>query len=110
VSWRNDAIQLRRRHDALVEDLDKLLTNPVSGTDCRTARTVTVTTYPTTAKAAYGIQITDTVCAETEGAAPTITLQSGTEYALNLGGTIPPVGTDILIERSPNGYWVFSYG
>jgi len=110
VSRWDDAAQLRRRHQELVDDLDRIVEGTVGASDCRTARTVTVTTYPTTPNVMFAIQITDTVCAETEGATPTITLQSGTEYALNMGSTIPANGTDILIERSPNGYWVFTYG
>ena len=109
MNRRDEARQLRNRVDELRQTLDALIEQPPSGSNTRSARTVTVTTYPTSAGVAYGIQFTDITCTESEGSTPTISVQTGTEYAVNLGKTVPPVGTDILVEKE-GGYWFFTYG
>ena len=71
--------------------------------------TTTLTTYPTTAGVYYACNPELLSGAETEGATPTFTADTGTVvYVLNLGTQIPPNGTKLIIH-STGGRWVFRY-
>ncbi len=71
--------------------------------------TTTVTTYPTSAGVFYACNPELIYGNETEGATPTFTADGSTiVYALNLGTSIPPNGT-ILVIHSVGGRWVFRF-
>lgn len=73
-------------------------------------RTTTVATYPTVAKACYAIQIDSIAGNDTEGSTPTFASASHpTIFAWNVGKSIPPSGTEVVIALAPGGRWVFQY-
>lgn len=73
-------------------------------------KTRTISAYPTTAKAWYGIDTNSISGDEAEGAAATFAGRSEPALrALNLGSNIPPVGTVVRVDREAGGRWVFTY-
>jgi hypothetical protein len=98
----DDLTQLRRRHDDLEADLDRLLTTATAGTAALVAKVIS----GTTAGAMFGVQLQETTCAETEGAAPTFTAVGPTIFALHLGGTAPAIGQPVLMTQI-DGTWIF---
>lgn len=73
-------------------------------------RTVTVSTYPTVAKACYAIQIDSIAGNDVEGATPTFASASHPNiFAWNVGKSIPPSGTEVVVASAPGGRWVFQY-
>lgn len=79
-----------------------------AGAPAITARTRSAGSYPTAAQRYYAMVATEAFGAEVEGQAGTLTPGSGTFYALNLGATVPPVGTDVICTFA-GGRWVFRY-
>ena len=72
--------------------------------------TTTITTYPTAAQAFYALTVQRSVTgAETEGGPGTLTSAGATVLALNVGGTVPPPGTNVIATFVPYR-WVFRYG
>lgn len=73
------------------------------------ARTISDGSYPATAKVFYACEILGVLGTEEEGEPGVVAAVSGSKvFARNLGGSVPPVGTEILIERIPYR-WVFQY-
>lgn len=107
----DDTAQLRRRLDALVDDLER---DPASGCACAPARVVqtyTESSYPAAASRVYAVRVVEISSAETEGATPTLTVTSGGFYAANIGSAIPPSGTNVLATQvgGVGGLWIFRY-
>jgi hypothetical protein len=71
--------------------------------------TATQTTYPTSAGVFYYVIPVALLGTQAEGSPGVTTADPSGFYALNLGTTIPPVGTQVLVTRVPNR-WVFPYG
>lgn len=80
--------------------------------DCSAAflgKTTTVTTYPSTASAFYAVNPVSVVGTEAEGASASYVPTTGVVvYALNLGGSVPGVGTYVLCH-SCGGRWTFRF-
>lgn len=73
-------------------------------------RTATISTYPTVAKACYAIQIDSIAGNDTEGSTPTFASASHPNmFAWNVGKSIPPSGTEVVVALAPGGRWVFQY-
>jgi hypothetical protein len=72
------------------------------------AKTATKTTYPTVAGAFFWCTIQTVTGAETEGGAATYTSTGKSVMAFNLGSSVPPSGTPVIIEFVSDRY-VFRY-
>ena len=71
--------------------------------------TTTVTTYPTTPNVFYAVNPQYLTGNDVESATPTFVTDTSTViYALNIGSTIPPNGTEI-VASAVGGRWVFRY-
>lgn len=99
-------IQDRERWDGLSND--EANPSPGSGLVSFVGKTKTVGTYPTAAARYYAIEPEVVTGAETEGASATLTVRSGTVYALNIGTAIPASGTRVLVSFVSHR-WVFRY-
>jgi hypothetical protein len=105
-----DRLELMRL-DAESADIDNArsaIASP-SGAPSIVARTKAVTTYPTVAARLFACEPLSVLGAEVEGTTATKTLRGGTTYAFNLGASIPPVGSEVLLTYVAYR-WVFSYG
>jgi hypothetical protein len=108
VSAPDDAQRLRI-DDALARDEATRDAPPrAAGSRSVVATTTTVTTYPTAAARFYAVTPQAVLGAETEGGSGSVSALSGTFYALNLGGTVPPNGTQVLCTFVEYR-WVFRY-
>ncbi len=76
--------------------------------DSALVKTVTVTSYPTSANRFYGVQRLMVSGTEVEGGAPTLTAIGGVFYAYNRGSAIPPVNT-VLLADEVGGRWTIEY-
>lgn len=71
--------------------------------------TTTVSSYPTSAGVFYGCNPDVITGSESEGATPTFTADTATVvYAVNLGTSIPPNGTKLVVHAA-GGRWCFRY-
>jgi hypothetical protein len=80
----------------------------VGGSAVVVCKTTTVSVYPTTAAAFYAVTPQTVIGTETEGGGGTIAADAGTFYALNLGSTVPPPGTNVIVTHVGHR-WVFRY-
>jgi hypothetical protein len=71
--------------------------------------TAVFTTYPTTASAFFYVIPVALLGTQAEGSPGTTTPDPSGFFAFNLGSTVPPNGTQVLVSRVPNR-WVFPYG
>ena len=104
----DDAKRLFIREVALADDATRRDSDPSLGLPNLLALTTTIRTYPTTAQAYYACQPLILLGTEVEGGAGIVSVRNGTFFALNLGSTIPPTGTQILTTFVGNR-WVFRY-
>lgn len=104
----DDATQLRRRHQELVDTIDQGRPSPSGGGDSVLVKTVTVTTYPTSARAYYGVQRVKPGGPETEGGTPTFTAFGSTFYAANEGSAVPAEST-MFKATLLDGRYTFRY-
>jgi hypothetical protein len=105
----NDAlIRLSNRLDDLARALAALARIPAAVPGEFLCVTCTITTYPTTAAAFYGLQLADAFGTETEGNSVTITPRGGKFLGLNLGTAVPQTGTAIT-AASDGGTIYFRY-
>ena len=72
-------------------------------------KTVTVTTYPTSASAFYAVQREAVSGSEVEGGAATVGNAGGIDLVYNIGASIPAVNTLVLVTSVPNRL-VMQYG
>ncbi len=106
----NDLRILRNRQTAASTALDRSSVDPEQhGSAAMCCITTTVTTYPTTAGRFYACHPEVITGSESEGATPTFTADTATiVYAVNLGTSIPPVGT-IIVVHAVGGRWCFRW-
>jgi hypothetical protein len=104
----DDAKRLRMRETTLADDLGRLDSAPPIGAPSLLASTTTLRTYPTTAQCFFACQPLTLLGAEVEGGPGALTVGTDTFLALNLGSSVPPVGTQILATFVGNR-WVFRY-
>lgn len=103
-----DAELLRRDAGLDRDERSREVESGVGGSRSLLAKTKTVTTYPTAAARFYACEIQGLLGTESEGSTGTLTPQR-TIYAYNLGASIPPTGTPVLLTEVPYR-WVFRYG
>lgn len=104
----NDIRINRDRQQSLAGLISRIPSSPPDGARSLLVQTTTKTTYPTSAGVFYAVFSVDVTGAETEGATPTFTVGTDLFYALNLGSSVPPAGTNILAEAA-NGLWVIRF-
>jgi hypothetical protein len=105
---RDEARRLRIRETTLADDLKCQISDSSRGNPSLLARTTVVSSYPTAAQCYFACQPAAVLGVEVEGGPGTISVLSSTFFALNVGSTIPPVGTQILATFAGNR-WVFRY-
>jgi hypothetical protein len=99
----------RERHRDLEDLVDRVPEGADSGSAGCLIRTTTLVTYPTTAGRFYACNPVQIDGTETEGGTATYTADTTQViYALNLGTTVPPAGTN-LIATAVGGRWTFRY-
>ena len=105
----NDLRVLRERHTSAEDALDRAVGQELYASPALVGVTTTVTTYPTSAGAYYAVNPGLITAAETEGTAGSVSADTGTViYALNVGTSVPPNGTSIVVHGVGNR-WVFRY-
>ncbi len=105
---RDEAERLRVRDGALADGLSLAPDLNDPGTPCLVARTTTIATYPTAAQRFYACSPVAVLGPEVEGGAAALSPLASTFFALNLGGTVPPPGTDLVVAFVGNR-WVFRH-
>ena len=108
MSTRDEAKRLRMRDDAIAGDLSAAPYLADPGTPCLVAQTTKLNTYPTSAQSFFACSPVAVLGAEVEGGQATQTVLAPVFFALNLGGAIPPQGTDVIASFVGNR-WVFRY-
>lgn len=104
----DDAKRLFSRENTLADDVKRRDSDPSLGAPSILARTTSLTKYPTVPQCYYVCQPLQLLGPEIEGAAGVATPASATYFALNLGGSIPPAGSQVLTTLVGNR-WVFRY-
>jgi hypothetical protein len=104
----DDDDRLFTRESALADDLIRRDSDPVLGPPSLLASTTTFRIYPTTAQCFYACLPLALFGAEVEGGPGITTAGAAPFYALNLGGAIPPPGTQVVSTLVGNR-WVFRY-
>jgi len=104
----DDETTLLRRTEALAARLDSLNVNQTVPAESMVVKTVTVTTYPTSAQRVYGVQAYDVTATEAENQSPTYANATATFYAVNVGAAVPASGTYVVAHKV-DGLWIFRY-
>lgn len=105
MRYGDEARQVRRRHEDLTGDLDRIGDDAGPGTAALVVRTVTLSSYPAVAGSTFAVQAVEVTGTESEGTTPTLTLRSGVFYCVILGTAVPPAGTNLLATQA-GGRWV----
>ena len=108
MSSYDDATVMRARAQSAQDAYGRFLAQQDAGSPVVLVKTVTITTYPTTAGSFYGVQLVIADGTEAEGSAVSFTAITNTFMAYNLGGAIPPAGTYLLVTQVGHN-WVFRY-
>jgi hypothetical protein len=104
----DDARRLFVRENALADDVKRGFTDPSLGSPSLLAVTTTLNAYPTTAQCYYACVPLTLLGNEVEGGPGVVTPGGETFFALNIGSTVPPSGTQVLTTFVGNR-WVFRY-
>ena len=104
----DDAQRLFTREVALTDDVSRSNSDPSLGLSSLLASTTMLNKYPTTAGSFYACQPLTLLGTEVEGGTGAVSSTSSTFFALNLGSTVPPSGTQIIATRV-DSRWVFRY-
>ena len=108
MSHYDEAKRLRVRDDAIADTLSVVPQTLDSGSPCLIAQTTKLKVYPAGAGQFYACEPVAVLGAETEGGQAVFTPHTSTFFALNLGGAVPPQGTNIIATFIGNR-WVFRY-
>lgn len=103
-----DEARLLRERQAELARLTDEGDIPPQGSCAMVVKTKTVGTYPTVAKSFYAVDVVNPGGTESEGSAGSFAVVTGTFFALNAGSTIPPSGTQVIVDPI-GGRWVFVY-
>jgi len=104
----NEANKLYARESALADDVKRRASDPTLGPPCLLARTTVLRTYPTTAQRYFACLPLTLLGAEIEGGGGVVVAGSSAFFALNLGSSIPPAGSQFLATFVGNR-WVFRF-
>ncbi len=108
MNLRDEAQRLRIRGTALADELKGCEFEPACGTPSLLAQTKVVTAYPTTPQCYFACQPLALLGQEVEGAPGAVSPSPVTFFALNLGTSVPPIGTQVVVTFVGNR-WVFRY-
>ena len=109
VGARDEAERLRAAAAGDAEERSRFDPRAAGGAATLVVRTRAASVYPKVAGAFYSVVAAGVLGAEVEGQAGSITPAGDPFLALNLGKTIPPVGTTAVATFVANR-WVFRYG
>ena len=104
----DEAKRLRERDGALRDDLTRRDRVPSFGSPSLVVQTRAVAAYPTAPQRFFACVAQTVLGAEVEGGPASFTPGLATFYALNLGTSIPPVGTYVL-ATFVESRWIFRY-
>ena len=104
----DEATRFQIRESALGEDVRRGLIDPFLGAPSLLVRTTILRTYPATAQSYFACQPLTLLGKEIEGGGGVTTATTSSFFALNLGLTVPPVGTQVVATFVGNR-WVFRY-
>jgi hypothetical protein len=104
----DDAKRLFTREVALTDEVKRSDSDPTLGLITLLASTTTLSRYPTSANCYFACQPLTLLGAEVEGGAGLTSATSAPFFALNIGSTVPPNGTQVVATRVDNR-WVFRY-
>jgi len=108
VNNSDEAKRLRVQDQAIVDSLSVFPNILDVGSPCLVAQTIKLSIYPTSAQQFFACQPVALLGAELEGSQATFTPNPSTFFALNLGGTVPPQGSNVIAAFVGNR-WVFRY-
>lgn len=92
----------------LRDELARLGPDPGAAFPCLLARTKGLGAYPTVARRYYACEPLNVMGDEVEGASASTTVVATTFCALNVGGAVPPAGTEVILEWVGTR-WVFQH-
>lgn len=92
----------------LSDDIHRRDMSPALSSPSVLAKTTVISAYPTAAFSYFACLPQSLYGVEQEGAAGVVLSGSSTFFALNLGSTVPPVGT-LLLATFTGNRWVFRY-
>ncbi len=104
----DEAKRLRIRDENFSDELSRAMTFPSPGAPCLVARTTKLAVYPITARQYFACAPVAVMGNEAEGSAAILSPLPTTFFAINLGGSVPPLGTDVVTTFVGNR-WVFRY-
>lgn len=104
----DEARRLRDREATFLDDLSRRDRVPSFGSPSLIVQTRTLRMYPTAAQRFYACVAQTVLGTEVEGGLGNFTPGPATFFALNLGSSIPPVGTYVL-ATFVESRWVFRY-
>jgi len=104
----DDAKRASLRDTALADDLRRRDSDPALGAPSLLAQTATINTYPATPQCYFACTPVTLLGPEVEGGPGDATPGTQPFFALNLGSTVPPNGTQVLVTFVGNR-WVFRY-
>lgn len=108
IDPQTEAKRLRTRDASLDGPASGARIDAASPSPVIVAQTKALTTYPTAAQRFYACKPVVVLGAEVEGGAGVITTEPATVMALNIGASIPPVGTNVILSYCANR-WLFAY-
>ena len=108
IDPRTEATKLRARDPSGNGTLVGVGIAAASASPVIVAQTKMVMTYPTVAQRFYACKPVAILGPEVEGGPGTVTADSSTVFALNVGAGVPPVGTSLILTYCGNR-WVFVY-
>jgi hypothetical protein len=104
----DDAKRLSLRDDALTNDLKRGVVDPFVGSASLLAKTTTIQTYPTAVQSFFACLPVILLGTESEGSPGVVYPGTSTFFALNIGSSIPPSGTQV-VASFVGSRWVFRY-
>jgi hypothetical protein len=104
----DDAKRLFLRDAVLADVVVRQESDPPLGAPSLLARTTVLSAYPTRAQCYYACEPLTLLGLEVEGGSGVLTEVDATFLALNIGNSVPPVGTQVLATFVSNR-WVFCY-
>jgi hypothetical protein len=106
-----DADEVKRlvaRDAASSDEINRRDLNPAFGSPSILASTTTLSVYPTSAQSYFACTPLTLLGTENEGSSGVTTPGYAPFFALNIGSTIPPSGTQVL-TTFVGSRWVFRY-
>jgi hypothetical protein len=104
----DDATRLSIRESALASSVKRAVVDPFVGSPSLLARTTTIQSYPTSVQSFFACLPVTLLGTEVEGNPGVVYPGTSTFFALNIGSSIPPSGTQV-VASFVGSRWVFRY-